>query len=235
MNKPTLMKKIITKILIISVMISSSCEELVHTQQQSPRITLSKTTMEANGSDLIEIRAELDRLLAPQQRIKFTTTNGLLFPQPISNGSSGNKDSILVKSNDKIAIAYLRASQIPDSSVIISASIGTLVDTAKVVFKVSCPNQILVSQFNSTINKNETVEIELELLRKDSKKVSTNQRIDCEAAPMDSVEITPVLYSNLEGKVKVTLKALKAGSVTLTFTDRSSCAIPISQKKITIN
>jgi hypothetical protein len=235
MNKPVLMKNVFNKLLIISVVILGSCEELVHTQQQSPRITLSKTTIDANGSDLIEIKAELDRLLAPQQRIKFTTTNGLLFSQPISNGSSGNKDSILVKANDKIAIAYLRASQIQDSSVIISASIGTLVDTAKVVFKVSCPTQILVSQFNSTISNNETIEIELELLRDDAKKVSTNQRIDCSATPSDAVEITPIIYSSAEGKAKITLKALKTGTVTLNFTDRSTCARTILPKTITIN
>jgi hypothetical protein len=229
------MKNLIYKILISSVVVLVSCDELVHTQQQAPRIILSAPSAAANGSDFIEIKAELDRPLSTQQKIKFTTTNGLLFPQPIFNGSSGNKDSILVKANEKTAIAYLKASQVPDQNVIVSASIGTLVGTGQVQFTISCPTQILVSQFNSTINNNETIEIELELLRDDAKKISTNQRIDCSATPTDAVEITPVIYSNAEGKAKLTLKALKTGTVTLNFTDRTTCAKTILPKTIIIN
>lgn len=229
------MKNIVYKILLASVAISSSCDELIHTQQQAPRILLSTNSVAANGTDFIEIKAELDRPLSTQQKIKFTTTNGLLFPHPIFNGLSGNKDSILVKANERIAIAYLKASQIPDPNVVVSASIGSLIGTANVTFAASCPTQILVSQFNSTINNNETIEIELELLRDDSKKVSTNQRIDCTASPGDAVEITPVVYSNPEGKAKIALKALKPGTVTLSFVDRSTCAKLINPKTITIN
>jgi hypothetical protein len=229
------MKNIIVQLFLAAFAVLISCNELVHTQINAPTISIDQSVIEANGKDFIIVTATINRHLSTQQKIKITTTNGLLFSQPISNGSEGNADSVLVFANRETAVAYLQASLVPDSTVIISASIGNLVNTEQAQFAVSCPTEILVSEFNSSINVNETVEIELEFLRDDGKKVSTNQRIDCSATPADVVEVTRVAYSDNEGKAKIVLKALKTGTVTLNFTDRSTCAEVIDSKVITIN
>lgn len=153
--------KNIAQLFLSSFVVLTSCNELFHTQINAPAISIDESVIEANGKDFIVITATIDRHLSTQQKIKFTTTNGLLFSQPISNGSEGNADSVLVFANRETAVAYLQASLVPDANVIISASIGNLVNTEQAQFAVSCPTEILVSEFNSIISINEMVEIEL--------------------------------------------------------------------------
>jgi hypothetical protein len=218
------MNKIAITIFTVTVMLTS-CEELVRTQHDAPKLTFynedgsarSDTTVEADGMTRIKITACVEREMAPGQIIKFTTSAGSLHKLDDTEFTSTAK-TITIESQGKEASVILRSSRIPQPHVLVGATLNGFTTHWSTSFTPVCQEELLaeLSMAKVSLESNMQVQLAITLLADPGHRVSDSIRVDLSTAD-ELVAVNKTEYSE-DGKVTFTLTPMNTGDVTFRAT-----------------
>ena len=201
--------------LIWIILLSAGCSffELQTTQQELPVVQFDETSVSANGSSKVSIKVVTKNPVSGQMSLSISTTNGKLFTFPLTG--SGASSLTLVPNSTSVSF-LLKSSLIPDDNVIISTKVGNLVQTSKLQFQRSCPDEIqpYLDRTDLSIENDDVGNLTLIFLRNDEKKVSSGTRVDLSISDSFS-SITQTVFSDSLGTAIAQIKPLEAGVSTI--------------------
>lgn len=195
----------------------------------------------ADGKTSIEISAKIDT--DTEQAVTFVTTQGTFS----GDGVGSDKKSIKVTSVNKIATTRLTADQVPNDSVVVTASItsGSLTYTNRrnVIFKTAKPTNIYlaVDKLELKPDKSSTVTFKVTVTRADDgSKVSSGVKLDVVPTTAADVKVLADLPGFIRtaadtetNPVSFTVKSLntETGKMTITVSCTGDDGKPVTASR----
>lgn len=198
-----------------------SCGEFVHTQKSIPELCIDSNILPADGKSIQLVTISTDHVLAGQQPVWVTTSNGTLYYNALTESSTPIKDTLKIYPYSKQTSCFIQSSLRPDDNVILTVTINKLVSQKTLVFSRVCPTEIKVSA-DSNIVRTDPLKITLSFLRDDGIPVSQATRIDC-TIDDPIATVTPTVYSNENGLAVAYLKPITSGQSIVRFRVVTDC------------
>lgn len=232
-------------LIIASLLAVTSCDELVRTQKGAPILKLIQNgvelpvsdtpgadgnyvnTLSADGNDLIELMAVVDREMAPGQTVKFTTTAGSLHLLD-DTGFTSTAKSISVEPQGTVARVLLRSSRVAQTRVVVGAMLNNFSTLRPVSFVTACPREMLAEIDPAprvSIASTPAVPFVITLITDAGRRVSDSIRVDLVLGNDSTVTANKTAYA-INGQVKFDLTPLDTGEVTLNVKTVGPCGNP---------